>query len=239
MVAGTRIPMKTMKQMLFAIFGAALVLPVAALADKPFNGKDLNNWEVKKKNKGENKWVVGVPTLDGKKFSVKEGKGSFVNNVDGHGQSWDIYTKEKWGSCRIEVEFMVAKGANSGVYVMGEYEVQILDSHGKEKMGPGDMGAIYGAKPAKLNACKKPGEWQKYVIDWQAPKFDKDGNKVANAKFIKVELNGKVIQENIEMKGPTPAGVTGKEAAKGPIMFQGDHGPVAFRTIKITPMEFE
>ena len=72
----------------------------------------------------------------------------------------------------------------------------------------------------------------------QAPKFDKDGKKVANAKLIKVELNGKVIQENVEMKGPTPAGVTGKEAAEGPVMFQGDHGAVSFRNVKITPMEF-
>jgi hypothetical protein len=81
--------------------------------------------------------------------------------------------------------------------------------------------------------AKKPGEWQKFVIEWQAPKF-KDGKKVANAKFVKVELNGTVIHENVEMKGPTPSGVTGKEAPTGPLMFQGDHGPVAFRNIKIT-----
>lgn len=225
---------------LLALFPAAAVEPV-----KLFDGTNLDDWEVKQKKKGENRWVVGEPKVEGdaKSFTVtEEGEGAgraMVNQVDGHGQSWDIFSKKKFGSCRIEIEFMVAKGANSGVYVMGEYEVQILDSFGKEKMGNGDMGAIYGAKPASANPCKKHGEWQKYVIDFKAPKFDEDGKKVANAKFIKVELNGTVIQEGIEMPGPTPSGVTGKEAATGPIMFQGDHGPVAFRKVTVTPMEFD
>ena len=72
------------------------------------------------------------------------------------------------------------------------------------------------------------------VIDFQAPRF-KDGKKVQNAKFVKVTLNGEVIHENVEMKSHTPGGLTGKEVPTGPLMFQGDHGPVAFRTIKITP----
>ena len=63
------------------------------------------------------------------------------------------------------------------------------------------------------------------------------GKKTANAKFLVVKLNGKILHENVEMKGPTPSGVTGKEAATGPIMFQGDHGPVAFRNINITPLK--
>ena len=157
-----------------------------------------------------------------------------INVVYGHRQSVDIYSNAKFGSCRIEVEMMVAKGANSGIYVMGEYEVQVLDSYGKEQLGGGDMGAIYGAQPPAVNACKKPGEWQKYVIEFQAPTFDDSGKKTANARFIKVELNGKTLHENVEMEGPTPSGVTGREAARGPIMFQGDHGPVAYRRIKIT-----
>ena len=207
----------------------------------PFNGKDLDNWITKPKSKGKNAWVVGVPSQskeNPKTLAVADGAGAMVNKVSGHGQSWDIYSKEKWGSCRIELEVMVPKGANSGVYVMGEYEVQVLDSYGKEKLGGGDMGAIYGAQPPKVNACKKPGEWQKYVIDFKAPSFDANGKKTSNARFIKVELNGKILHENVEMKGQTPSGVNGKEAATGPIMFQGDHGPVAYRNIRITPMQF-
>jgi hypothetical protein len=65
-----------------------------------------------------------------------------------------------------------------------------------------------------VNASKAPGEWQKFSIDFRAPKFDADGKKTANAKFVKIELNGQIIHENVEMKGPTPGGLTGKEAAR-------------------------
>jgi hypothetical protein len=230
-----------MKSSTCVLLVALVVSFSSAFADAPFNGKDLDDWSVKKKSKGANKWVVGQPSMESsnpKMLVAKSGEGAFVNVVSGHGEGWDIYSNDKWGSARIEVEFMVAQGANSGVYVMGEYEVQILDSYGKATMGNGDMGAIYGATPARVNACKKPGEWQKYVIDFRAPKYDANGKKISNARFIKIKLNGQVIQEDIEMKGPTPSGVTGKEAAKGPIMFQGDHGSVAFRNIKITEMQF-
>jgi hypothetical protein len=130
---------------------------------------------------------------------------------------------------------MVPKGSNSGVYIMGEYEIQILDSFGKTEVGPGDVGGLYGAQAPKVNAAKAPGEWQKFVVDFRAPKFDASGKKTANARFVRVTLNGKVIHENVEMKQQTPGGVTGKEHAEGPLMFQGNHGPVAFRNIKIRP----
>ena len=120
---------------------------------------------------------------------------------------------------------------------MGEYEMQVFDSFGKAEVGPADLGGLYGAQAPALNASKAPGEWQKFVIDFRAPKFDKEGKKIANAKFVKVTLNGKVINENVEMKGPTPGGLSGKEAIEGPLMFQGDHGPVAYRNIQYTPIK--
>lgn len=208
-------------------------------AKSPFNGKNLKGWTTKKPE-SKSKWNTGIAVVskaNPKVLHVGLGSGDPINDVTGHGQGVDIYSLEKYGSCRIELEVMVAKGSNSGIYVMGEYEVQVLDSYGKEKLGNGDMGAIYGAAPPKINACTPPGTWQKYVIDFQAPFFDDEGKKVFNAKFLKVELNGKVLHRNIEMKGPTPSGVTGKEAPRGPIMFQGDHGPVAYRNIKITPLK--
>lgn len=213
-------------------------------AAKPFNGKDLHDWSFKAKQTKEGKmikpkWVVGTPSLaqdNPKALAASAGEGAMVNLVSGHGQSLDIYSNATFGSSRIEVELLVAQGANSGVYLMGEYEVQVLDSYGKDKLGNGDMGAVYGATPPPVNACKKPGEWQKYVFEYEAPKFDAQGNKTANFKILKVELNGQVLHENLELKGPTPSGVTGREAAQGPIMFQGDHGPVAYRNLKITPL---
>jgi hypothetical protein len=203
-----------------------------------FDGRDLDNWQLQG-GKEKSKWVVGkakVSAQDPKQLVAEKGQGEMINLPTKHGDSLDIFSGEKFGDCRIELQLMVPQGSNSGVYVMGEYEIQVLDSWGREKMGPGDMGAIYGASPPPVNASRKPGEWQKYVIEWQAPRFDAAGSKTQNAKFLKVELNGQVLHENLEMKQQTPGGVIGKEAPTGPLMFQGNHGPVAFRNIIVTPL---
>jgi len=216
-----------------AVLLAAVGFPTQAV--EPFNGKDLSGWKLKGSAE-KSRWKVGKASLDPadpRKLAVSEG--SELVNAEGKGV--DLYSEARHGDARIELELMVPKGSNSGVYVMGEYEVQVLDSFGKEKMGTGDIGALYGAAPPRVNASKPPGEWQKMAIDFRAPKFDADGKKTANARFVRIELNGQVIQEDVEMKGPTPAGVTGKESPTGPIMFQGDHGPVAFRAIRITPVK--
>jgi hypothetical protein len=213
-----------------------VALSSATFAAEPFNGKNLEGWTTKG-DKAKSKWVVGtarVDDADPTKLVVKEGDGGELINASGQGV--DLYTTEKWGDCTISLELMVPKNSNSGVYVMGEYEVQVLDSHGKETVGPGDLGGLYGAAAPKKNASKKPGEWQTMEIVFEAPKFEGD-KKTANAKFVKVVLNGETIHENVEMKGPTPSGVTGKETATGPLMFQGDHGAVAFRKIKVTPKQ--
>ena len=211
-----------------------LVLAVSLRAeDKPlFNGKDLTGWVPK--NAEHSKWKVGSATLDSKNAAKLAFDSKGEELVNSETQSCDLSTARKFGDCVVEVEFMIPKGSNSGVYLMGEYEVQILDSFGKQKVGPGDMGGIYANAAPRVNACKKPGEWQKFVIDFQAPRFE-NGKKTGNAKFIKVTLNDEVLHENVEVKGPTPGGLTGKESATGPVMFQGDHGPVTFRNIKVTP----
>jgi hypothetical protein len=213
---------------------------VAVAADgkavTPFNGKNLDGWKLKGDNKEKSNWTVGKARMDPESprnllvADAKAGEGELVN---AQGRGVDIFTEEKWGDATIEVEVLVPLRSNSGIYVMGEYEIQVLDSYGKEKVGPGDIGGLYNAAAPKKNASKRPGEWQQFVIEFQAPKFEGD-KKVANAKFIKITLNGEVIHENVEMKGVTPTGVTGKEAPTGPLMFQGDHGPVAYRNIKIT-----
>jgi hypothetical protein len=225
--------------------GAAVILAVPAAPSaegkaevvKPFNGVDLKGWKVKGPET-RSKWVVGIARMDEKNAAklvyFKEPPSGAQLEMVNPATSLDIYTERKFGDCVVEVEFMIPKGSNSGVYMMGEYEVQILDSYGKKKVGPGDMGGLYGAAAPLVNACKKPGEFQKFVIDFQAPRF-KDGKKVANAKFIKVTLNDQVIHENVEMKQQTPGGLTGKEHATGPLMFQGNHGPITIRTITITP----
>ena len=165
-----------------------------------------------------------------------------INNV---GADWntanppkgvDIYTAEKFGDCTVKVEFLILRRGNSGIYLMGEYEVQINDSFARppdRPLGQGDMGAIYSAAAPSRNAAGAPGTWQSFEIEFVAPRFDTEGNKTANAMFKRVVLNGVLVQENVEVEGSTGGGLTGREAATGPLMFQGDHGPVAFRNIEI------
>lgn len=215
---------------------------------EPFNGKDLTGWKTATKVKPQDRdsWRVGTAVIapDAPKemmlrpMRMEGGKPLPAEMVNLVGGDWkprgmDLYTEMTYGDCTIDLEFMVSKGSNSGVYVMGEYEVQILDSWGKETMGPGDLGALYGAAPPKVNAALEPGVWQRMVIEFTAPKFDAEGKKTANARFVKITINDKVVQENVEMQSQTPSGVTGKEAPLGPLMFQGNHGAVAFRNIKI------
>ena len=219
---------------------ASFLLSTLTQANSPFDGKSLQDWKTKPRGKNTNQWKVGIAAVNPERpneLVVKEGSGEMVNTPSkATGKSLDIYSTLTHGDARIELELMVPKGSNSGIYLHGEYEVQVLDSYGRKKLGMGDMGAIYGAKPPSTNACKKPGEWQKYIILFRAPKF-KDGKKVANARIDKVILNGQLLQQDVELPKPTPGGITGKEKAKGPIMFQGDHGPVAYRNIKITSLK--
>ena len=199
----------------------------------PLNGKDLSGWNTKEPE-SRNHWKIGKAGLkhpDKQNIVANKGGKALINT---QGRGVDIYTMQKFSDLRIELEVMVPKGSNSGIYVMGEYEVQVFDSFGKKDMNGRDMGAIYEAAPPRTNAQTEPGTWNKYVINFRAPRFDSTGTRTEKANFFKVELNGQILHENGERNGPPPSGVTGKETpAGGPLMFQGDHGPVAFRNITI------
>ena len=205
-------------------------------ADKvcePFNGKNLDGWKVKG-DEEESKWTVGIAKMSADNprdlvVTPADGKGDLVN-AQGHGL--DMYSEAEFGDCLVSIEVMVPKGSNSGIYLMGNYEIQVLDSFGKEKVGPGDIGGLYGKSPPKVNAAKAPGEWQTFEIDFTAPKYEGE-KKVGNARFNQIKLNGQVIQEDVELGGPTGGSLGRGEGPKGPLMFQGNHGPVAYRNIKI------
>ena len=224
-----------MKKLITLSLCAIATVSQAGEAAKPFNGKNLNGW----KQKGpatKSHLTVGTAKLNpenAREFIVAKGGNELINAKGG---GIDFYCEALFGDAIIEVEVMVPQGSNSGVYVMGEYEIQVLDSYGRKKLSGGDMGAIYGAAPPRVNACKKPGQWQKYEIHFRAPRF-KDGKKTVNAKFLKVILNDQLLHENVEMKNATPGGVDGKEKPKGPLMFQGNHGPVSYRNIIIKPLK--
>jgi hypothetical protein len=93
-----------------------------------------------------------------------------------------------------------------------------------------------GGSTAKVNASKAPGEWQSYLIQFRTPRFA-GGKKVANAKFLKVLYNGVLVQENVECEGATRSAMNLPESEKGPLMIQGDHGPVEFRKIEVKKLK--
>jgi hypothetical protein len=206
-----------------------------------FNGKDLRGWK-----KPTGTWsavgAVALDPADPKKFVVTPGEGVLLNSADGH--TVDLVSEAEPGDMELHVEFCITSQSNSGVYLMGRYEVQIYDSFGVEKdQYPGiECGGIYprwidnknveGHSPL-VNASKPPGQWQTFDITFRAPRFDSAGKKIANAKLVKVVHNGKVIHENLELNGPTRGPISEDEKATGPIRLQGDHGPVAFRNLRV------
>ena len=162
----------------------------------------------------------------------------------------DLVTKDSWGDHEIHLEFLVAKGSNSGLKMHALYEVQIFDSFGKTNLTGSDCGGVYprwelkpaftyidkGIPPSK-NACKPAGEWQTLDITFIAPRFDEAGNKVKNARLPKVLLNGELIHDNVELLTPTGNNFKLKEKTKAPILIQVDHGPVAFKNIKVRELQ--
>lgn len=186
---------------------------------------------------GKNLWTLGkaeLDPMDSKKFIVTKDGNELVNTDQG---GVDIHTREKYGDVHVELEFMIPIDGNSGVYLMGEYEVQIWDSYGKPVILENQwLGTITATRAPEIHVEKAGGEWQTLEIDFRAPRFEASGAKIANALFEKVVLNGQVIHQNVEVKAPTPVCLTGKESAEGPLMFQGFVGPVAYRNIKILPI---
>jgi len=205
-----------------------------------FNGKDLTGWTAI--GNGKNQWTVGQAVMDPEAPAKLKVVGPGAELIDTN-KTVNLSSEAVFGDCAVEVEFMVGKStpgnevdSNSGVKMMNIYEIQIFDSYGKVNPSKIDCGAVYSETAPLVNACKPPGEWQKLVIDFRAPRFDADGKKTANAKFVKVTLNGQVVQDNVEIAHGTNVGRNAKEHPTGPIYLQGDHGAVAFRNIKVTPL---
>jgi hypothetical protein len=173
------------------------------------------------------------------------GKGVLANLPDSK-QHDHLVTVMEHGDLDLEVDVLLARHSNSGIYLQGRYEIQILDSWGKVRPKFGDMAGIYqrwdDSKPEgqqgfegnapRLNAAKAPGLWQRLRVEFQAPRFDASGRKIANARIVRVLLNGVLVHENLELTGPTRGPMAPNEVAKGPLLIQGDHGPVAFRNFR-------
>lgn len=193
------------------------------------------------------RWVDAVPFAKGA-GETPEGSpaGMILLNTPGKDSRGNLFTAREHGDLDVELEFMMAPNSNSGVYLQGRYEVQLLDSFGVANPQYSDCGGIYQrwdkhrppgqegyeGHPPALNACKPPGVWQRLRIEFRAPRFDHEGRKVENARFVKVTLNGATLHENINVTGPTRAAAFSDEKNAGPLMIQGDHGAVAIRNLR-------
>lgn len=187
---------------------------------------------------------VKVDPENEKRLASEPGSGVLVNGK--LGRTINLVSNEKFGDVELHIEFFIPKGSNAGVKLQGLYEVQILDSWGKGNPTASDCGGIYPRAellpkyhyldkgyPPKVNACKPPGEWQTLDVTFRAPRFDSESKKTANARFEKVVLNGTVVQKDLDVPTPTGHAYRNKEVAMGPILLQADHGPVAFRSVKV------
>lgn len=188
-----------------------------------FDGKDLSPWQ----------GADGSPA----KWRVTDG---YMEVAPGTG---NILTKAAFGDCELHVEFAEptpptgeSQGrGNSGVFLMGLYEIQVLDSYHSKTYADGQAAAVYGQYPPLVNASRPPGEWQTYDIIWHGPRFDVDG-KVLRPAHVTVLHNGVLVQDNVELTGPTAHQKRPpyeKHPAKLPLALQDHHNPVRFRNIWI------
>ena len=225
----------------FAVL-STVIIPTRGIlaAEKVFvmipNSETLDGWKLRGP-KFMSKWILGVAMIDPKnpqKLKVVRSDPGTIELANTKKGGVDIYTEQEFGDCIVELEVMIPIGSNSGIYLMGQYEVQIVDSYGKNRIKDSSMGGIFGTAAPKTNAAKKPGEWQKLIIEFKAPRFE-NRKRITPAEFVKVELNEEVIHENVKIEnGSTSGALKNGEFAKGPLMLQGGLGAVAYRNISIS-----
>jgi 3-keto-disaccharide hydrolase len=186
-----------------------------------FNGKDLSNWESVKG--GEAKWKVG----DGY-FEVASGTG-------------DIQTKQGYGDCQLHVEWATPNPprgkdqdrGNSGVFLHGLYEIQVLDSYQSVTYADGEAAAVYGQFPPLVNACRPPGQWQTYDIVFHGARFDAAGVLLRRATVTVIQ-NEVLVQDHVKMMGPTAhmhRPPYEAAAEKLPLGLQDHNHPVRYRNL--------
>ena len=220
-----------------------LVLLLVGLTLSKFSFADNLRSAFSEPGKWEN--VSEVEAKDKKLIVKKEGQGVLINGRTGRCNN--IITKKHYKDLEFHLEFMLAKQSNAGVYFMGRYEIQIFDSFGKAKWNFSDLGGLYQRWPVnrgagiapKINAAKKPGEWQTMDVIFRAPRFDEKGYRVSQALFKEVRINGQLVHKNLYAVGPTRSSAFHDEAKTGPIMIQGDHGPIAIRNMVVKDIDLK
>ena len=214
------------------------------------NKRIIRSFDLFKKSSLEGWTIAKNATLDpsnGRALIAKPGNGVLISSHEGIAEFRNLTTRKLFGDQTVHVEFLLSEKSNAGVKLQGLYEIQLYDSHGTKNPSGNDCGGIYPRAeqkpsyhtidegvPPRINAAKPAGHWQTLDIVFRAPRFNDRGEKVANARFIKVELNDQLIHENVDLEYPTGhAWRKEQEVAVGPLYLQGDHGPVAYRNIRI------
>lgn len=189
---GTKAPFMTEKKIKDVKWGQPIVL---------FDGKNMDKWKPSGKN---NQWMV----KDGALISPHSGS--------------NLISKDKFKDFKLHVEFKYNAGSNSGVYLRGRYEVQIIDNPPTEHPNSHLFGGVYGFLVPSEMAVKGPGEWQSFDI-------------TLVGRMLTLVANGKTVISNQEIPGITGGALDSDEAAPGPIYFQGDHGPIMLKNVVLTP----
>ena len=199
--------------------------------------------------------VFSDPEREKNLVVTEQGEGVLAN-LQTNELKGNLFTKFEHGDLELELEVMVPKGSNSGIYLQGRYEIQVRDSWQVEELKPSDMGGIYyrfrkdmprgqrtyEGTPPLANVAKPPGQWQKIRVLFAAPEFAKAasgelGPKTKNAVFREVWLNDILMHQDVEVTGPTRSSAFEDEKPTGPLMIQGDHGPVAYRNIRYRKLQ--
>src|SRR6266446_4675303 len=192
-----------------------------------FDGKDLSRWV----------------DSDGKPARWKVENG-YIEIV---AKTGNISTRDSFGDCQLHVEFAEPspgegesqERGNSGVFLMGLYEIQVLDSHENKTYADGQAAAVYGQYPPLVNASRPPGQWQSYDIVFHGPRFAKDGKLLRPAR-VTVLHNGVLVQDNVEPSGPTAHGARppyAPQPEKLPLALQDHSNPIRFRNIWIRELK--
>jgi hypothetical protein len=183
-----------------------------------------------------------------KKFNLKgEALWKVENGYVECTRTGDLFSRQEFGSCQLHVEFATenppngkSQGrSNSGVFLMGQYEIQVLDNYQNRTYADGGAGSVYGQTPPMVNVSRKPGEWQSYDIIFEAPKFK--GDKLVKPAYITVLHNGVVVQHRTEVQGPTShkkLAVYKPHAEKLSLKLQDHNNKTRFRNIWIRELEF-
>jgi hypothetical protein len=174
-----------------------------------FNGKDLTGWKLRNPS--------GTPS-----WSVKDGV--LVNDVSGGKHGTDLVSEQKFRDFVLRYEYKIAKRANSGVYLRGRHEIQVLDDYERGQPSKGGNGAIYNTTPVSKFASKPADEWQTAEATIK-------GDKVS------LVLNGEKVHDNVTVDKATGGELDKNIDQPGPIMLQGDHGSISFRKIEIKELK--